>query len=140
MVRPRPSLPGLAKQYFLNGKEVTRTCRRNPAGLSLRHFMPTAFLTILLVTLVIHLFGVSPLPLTFLLAWYFLDSPGRYRIDVQPVPGISRLAATHRDCHDPPLLRGRRVARTANFRRLFDNSEAVFQKIVCEKPKELRAG
>ena len=88
---PRPSLPGLAKQYFLNGKEVTRTCRRNPAGLSLRHFMPTAFLTILLVTLVIHLFGVSPLPLTFLLAWYSLTLLAATVLTFSRCPGYHAL-------------------------------------------------
>ncbi len=55
---PRPSVASFLKHAFMSGRWNALTLRANPAALSLRHFVPMAFVTVLLILIAIVLLGL----------------------------------------------------------------------------------
>lgn len=74
--RSRATLGGLWRQYFNNGIWNVRLAQMTPGALSVRHWVPLAFVLALAATLTLALTPAGPLPLAALVGLYLLFSVG----------------------------------------------------------------
>jgi len=72
----RSSLQKMAKQYFQYGLYKVRVLQKHPLQMSLRQFVPPAFVLSLVVSLGIALLGQSPWPFFLVLCSYILADLG----------------------------------------------------------------